>query len=157
MQFFRFLALIVALLLGSCGSAGDALLSLDFLSMGVQGSSQIDPIEITTSADASVAVELAVQADLQYSGDGVDFRAVLPESLFGDGSEAGVVYSKNNPNVVTSEGPFALSAGEGFTFYAVIRPLEDSGDCTTATAIKIATIPDSDFVQVYIRACPPGS
>lgn len=156
MKFFRFLAPFVAVLLGSCGSAGDALLSLNFVSMSAQGSSQLDPIEITTSADASVAVELAVQADLEYGGNEVDFRAVLPENLFGDGSEAGVVYSKDKPNVLMSEGPFALSAGEGFTFYAVIRPLEDSGDCVTATAIKIATIPDSDFVQVYIRACPPG-
>lgn len=151
----------LALLLGvaGCGGEDDVLLFLDFAESNAAGSSQVNAISVTTSDGAAgiVSVELEVRASAEFSGD-VDFRANLDPNLFDitgmSDPASGVFFSESNPDATSSEGPFPLSAGESMSFFAVIDLANGSGDCEL-TSVRIATVPDSDFVEVHLRPCPP--
>jgi hypothetical protein len=146
-----------ALLLVSCGSASEVPIYLSFADPNPEGSSAVDPLEITTAEGAAgrVAIELRVESANGYSGP-VEFRAILDEAIFdGENLAAAVIYDRTDPDSNTSDTPYELSPGEVLSFFAILDPEDGSGDCTTTTKVRISTIPPSDFVEIFLTACPP--
>lgn len=147
----------LALLLSSCGTADQISLYLDFAEPNPPGSSAVTPLEITTAAgDAGrAAVQLTIQSANGFSGE-VQFRAVLDGEIFSEENLAtAVVYDRDDDDAATSDTPYELAAGQEISFYVIFDPEDGSGDCTNNTRVQIYTIPASDFIEVFIAACPP--
>ncbi|MCB0220846.1 MAG: hypothetical protein KDH09_14185 [Chrysiogenetes bacterium] len=163
LQSFSAPALLLALVLGiaGCGNEGDVLLFLDFAETNAPGSSQVKAINVTSSDGAGgvVNVPLEVTASAGFDGQ-VDFRAVLDDEIFDitgmSDPASGVFFSLNNPAATTNEAPFEILPGEMLSFYAVINVANGSGDCGLHT-VRVATIPDADFVDIHLQVCPPSS
>lgn len=161
LQKFSAPALVLTLLLGiaGCGNEGDVLLFLDFTESNAAGSSEVNAIELTSSDGSVYGVPLEVTASAGFDGE-VDFRAVLDTDIFDitgmSDPDSGVVFSSSNPAATTGNSPFSLSPGESQTFYAVINLANGSGSCGLHF-VRVATIPDADFVDIHLRVCPPAS
>ena len=133
----------------SCGGAGATHLTLEFTNPADPGALQITPLDVPSDPFGSgghAAVQLTVTADADYPGGPVNFISYDDSSLL-----QGVIFHKTNTSATTSDTPYALSAGQSQTFYAIFDP-NDCQSHPAATDITITVGPVGNAAVAFTDA-----
>ncbi len=148
---------LLACLLASCGS-GDVPIEIEFISQGADGASQLNPLEITTSAGNAGrgSIHLQVRAKETFEGE-IGFLNTIDAEL--QIPEAGLIFNENDENATTDDRPYELDPLDTFPFYVIINPADCTGTGSEAKKITIAVGPNggsvSDAVDVWVRTASP--
>ncbi len=148
---------LLACLLGSCGS-GDVPLEIEFTSLGADGASQLNPLEITTSADNAGrgSVHLQVRAKETFEGE-IGFLNTIDTEL--QVPQAGLIFNESDENATSDDRPYELAPLETLSFYVIINPTDCTSTSSEAKRISVSVGPDgggvSDVVDVWVRTASP--